>query len=46
MRGVAWYGGPMPLRVWFFIKYKVWPKKDGCGCVKIIKDLWSRMRSW
>ena len=47
--GVAWYGTPYPIRLWLWAFHERHPSPssfDGCGCVKRLKDLWTRARSF
>lgn len=43
--GIEWYGVPMPVRWWLRLTHPKRPKIrgfSGCGCVKVLKDLWIR----
>lgn len=43
--GVWWYGVPFPHRLWLWAFHKSHPSISswaGCGCIKRVKDLWSR----
>lgn len=39
MRGVAWYGLPMPLRWWVMLRYGIVRDYAGCGCIVAVKKL-------
>lgn len=43
--GFDWYGVPYPLRLKLWQRGKIThPKKlPGCGCLKILKDLWTSL---
>lgn len=46
--GVVWIGFPYPLRLLFEIVHPQHPPVDswdGCGCIKALKDRWSKFRS-
>ncbi len=43
--GVWWYGVPMPIRAYLWCIGVVKPGKlPGCGCVVVLKDLWTKVR--
>lgn len=41
--GIEWYGVPAFLR-WLLV-FKLTGNVPGCGCVRVLKDLWLRFRS-
>lgn len=44
--GVLWYGLPMLHRLWLWAFHPSHPKPstwDGCGCIKVLKDLYERL---
>lgn len=43
---IRWIGVPMPLRWWARWTLKKYPKLSGCGCVKVLKDLWVKGAVW
>lgn len=41
---IRWIGVPMPLRWWARLTLRKCPKAPGCGCVKVLKDGWERVK--
>lgn len=37
LKGVAWYGIPMPLRWWIMLRHGVVRRYEGCGCLVAVK---------
>ncbi len=43
-RDIEWYGVPAPIRWWIFLRAGHKPSRyAGCGCVRVLKDWWTRI---
>jgi hypothetical protein len=42
-RTVRWLGAPYPLRLWFALRKRRYPRVPGCGCIERLKRLTTRL---